>query len=68
MVECLTDEQKLALEMENEMKSENKGKTNTVNLAGLVEGDAGATAPRKRGPPVRKAASTVLVTEDNAKP
>ena len=56
------------MEMENEMKSENKGKTNTVNLAGLVEGDAGATAPRKRGPPVRKAASTVLVTEDNAKP
>jgi hypothetical protein len=67
MVECLTDEQKLALEMENEMKSENKGKTSTVNVAGLADGETGTTAPRKRGPPIRKAASTVLVTDDGSK-
>ena len=41
MVESLTDEQKLALEMENEMKSENKGKTSSVNLTGIAEGETG---------------------------
>lgn len=48
--------------METEMKSENKAKMSSVSLTGLVQVESGTTAPRKRGPPTRKAESTILVT------